>query len=387
VTARLRVGVNLLWLLPGAGGAEEYVIRVLGALRRVPDDIDVVILCNRGFAGAHPDLAEAFETAVAPIGGASRIGRVVAESSWLAWVAVRRRLDVVHHTNNVVPWLRTRPSVVTMHDLRPIEMPQTLGRVHGAYLRSRFPVSARRAAVITTPTAFVRQTVVDLLGVSAAKVRIVSAPLPAVDEAAGSATPAGIDGPFFIYPAITTPHKDHRTLIEAFAVVARDRPDARLVLTGASGPAEGDVRASVARLGLQHQVHRLGMVPAARLESLMREAVALVYPSRYEGFGLPLAEAMALGCPVIAAAATALPEVAGNAGMLIEPGDIAGWSSAMRTVLEDRARRDTMAAAGIERVGFLSEGAAATASIQAYRAAVGPSGGRPHATGRARAQT
>ena len=387
MTGRLRVGVNLLWLLPGAGGAEEYVVRLLRALRRASDDLDVVIFCNQEFPGAHPELTEAFETVTAPIGGGSRVGRVVAESSWLAWVAVRRRLDLVHHTNNVVPWLRTRPSVVTMHDLRPIEMPQTLGRVHGAYLRSRFPVSARRAAVITTPTAFVRQTVVDLLGVPAAKVRVVSAPLPAVDEAAGTTPAAGIDGPFFIYPATTNPHKDHRTLIEAFAVLARDRPDALLVLTGASGPAEGDVRASVARLGLQRQVHRLGRVPAARLESLLREAVALVYPSRYEGFGLPLAEAMALGCPVIAARATALPEVAGDAGMLVEPGDVAAWSTAMRTLLEDPALRETIAAAGIERVGFLTEGATATASVQAYRAAVGPPGGGRSPRGRARTQT
>jgi glycosyltransferase involved in cell wall biosynthesis len=382
-----RIGINLLWLLPdAAGGAEEYAIRLLQALGDVAADaLEITVLCNRRFPAAHPGLAGRFRMAVAPVDGGSRIARIVAESSWLVRAASGARLHLVHHLNNVVPWVRNRPSVLTIHDLRPLVLPGTLGRAHGAYLRARLGPSARRASVITTPSAFVRETVIDLLGADPDRVHVVSAPVvsapvvgapvvgapvPASDPAHEELDGVGIGHPFFLYPAITNPHKNHRALLEAFAVVAAVHDDVALVLTGAPGTAEASVAGVIEGLGLANRVHRLGRVSPSRLAGLLREATALVYPSTYEGFGLPVAEAMAAGCPVIASDRTALPEVVGGAGILVDPGDVEGWADAMQRLLKEEPLRSTLIGAGRDRALSFSPQEAARRQVAAYRLAL-----------------
>lgn len=373
-----RIGINLLWLLPeAAGGAEEYAIRLLRALDEVAGDaVDITLLCNRRFPSAHPELAARFRIAIAPIDGGSRVARIVAESTWLAREAAKARLHLVHHLNNVAPWRTDRPSVLTIHDLRPLAMPETLGRAHGAYLRARLGPSVRKASVVTTPSAFVRETVIEFLGADPDRVQVVSAPLFASDAAPNRSNGASADRPRFLYPAITSPHKNHRTLLEAFARVIAVRDDAVLVLTGAAGPAEGAVASAIDQLGLSSNVWRLGRVPAGELDALFRDAVALVYPSTYEGFGLPLAEAMAVGCPVIASNRTALPEVVGEAGILLDPDDVDGWADEMLRLLDDEGRRAELIAAGRERARAFSSEEAARRQVAAYRLALEPPGRR-----------
>lgn len=373
-----RIGINLLWLLPEeAGGAEEYAMRLLRALDEVAGDaLDITLLCNRRLPSAHPELARRSRIAVAPIDGGSRVARIVAESTWLARAAAKARLHLVHHLNNVVPWWINRPSVLTIHDLRPLVLPETLGCAHGAYLRARLGPSVRRAAVVTTPSAFVRETVIELLGADPDRVHVVSAPLFASDAAPMSSAAAPAGGAHFLYPAITAPHKNHRTLLEAFAKVIAVRDDAVLMLTGAPGPAEGAVASAIEELGLSSNVRRLGRVPAEELDVLFRGVVALVYPSTYEGFGLPLAEAMAVGCPVIASDRTALPEVVGEAGILLDPDDVEAWADAMLRLLDDEGRRTELIAAGRERVRSFSSEEAARRQVAAYRLALETPGRR-----------
>ena len=367
-----RIGINLLWLLPeAAGGAEEYAIRLLRALDEAAGDaLDITLLCNRRFPTVHPELAARSRIAVAPIEGGSRVARVVAESTWLAREASKARFHLVHHLNNVVPWRSNRPSVLTIHDLRPLVLPETLGRAHGAYLRARLGPSVRQAAVVTTPSAFVRETVIELLGADPDRVQVVSAPLFVSHAAPRSSTGAPAAGAHFLYPAITAPHKNHRMLLEALAKVVAVRKDAALVLTGAAGPAEGEVASAIEALGLTKNVRRLGRVPAEELDALFDDAVALVYPSTYEGFGLPLAEAMAVGCPVIASDRSALPEVVGRAGILLNPDDVDGWADAMVRLLDDVGLRAELIAAGRERVRSFSPEEAARRQVAAYRLAL-----------------
>jgi glycosyltransferase involved in cell wall biosynthesis len=141
-------------------------------------------------------------------------------------------------------------------------------------------------------------------------------------------------------------------------------------LTGASGSAEGAVKSAIEGLGLSNKVRRLGRVPAEQLDALFRDAVALVYPSTYEGFGLPLAEAMATGCPVIASDRTALPEVVGDAGILLDPDDVDGWANAMLRLLGDQSRRAELIASGRERARSLSPEEAARRQVDVYRLAL-----------------
>jgi glycosyltransferase involved in cell wall biosynthesis len=367
----LRVGVNLLFLVPGVvGGTEPYATRLLHALAdAAPPELDVVLFALRPFADAHPDLAARFPVVTAPVDGRNRPLRVLVENTWLAREARRRKLDVMHHVGGRVPYVSPVPAVVTIHDLQPLDHPENFTRVKRAFLGRALPRSAQRAAVVIAPSDFVRRGIVRSLGVDDTRAAVVHTPAPLVDLARASLprpATAG-DGPYFVYPAITYAHKNHATLLTAFAALVAERPDVRLVLTGGQGPCEDAVRAQIDRLGIGHAVVRTGRLPHDELDALVEHATALVFPSRYEGFGLPVVEAMASGCPVIAADATALPEIVGDAGRLIDPDDAAGWCNAMAEQLAADRRAD--GAAGRRRVAAFDAATSVDEMLRAYRRA------------------
>ena len=169
-----------------------------------------------------------------------------------------------------------------------------------------------------------------------------------------------------LYPAATYPHKNHGLLIAAHAAVWARHGEPLLVLTGAAGRAHSVVAEQAVRTaGVVH----LGWVDGTRLASLIATAVAVAFPSRYEGFGLPVLEAMAAGTPVIAAAATALPEVVGDGGLLVDPDDLDGWIDALlevRTGSSDVAGR---VARGLARAAHFAPERVATSLVDAWKRA------------------
>src|SRR5690606_27214185 len=151
------------------------------------------------------------------------------------------------------------------------------------------------------------------------------------------------------YPAITYPHKDHVTLVRAMARLGDEHRDVRLVLTGGEGPAEAEVRREIDALGLGSRVLRIGRVPTPDLVALLDAAEVVAVPSRYEGFGVPLVEAMSRGRPLVAADATAIPEVVGDAAELVPPGGVTEWARALADLLGDPARRAELGERGRRR--------------------------------------
>lgn len=348
------VGINLLWLVPGAvGGSEQSTVATLRALRELaPPDLDLRLFVLEPFRVAHPDLVDAFPTEVLPLSGRSRVARVGGEASWLA---VRTRgLDLVHHAGGTAPPLRTCPHVLTVHDLQPLEHQATHGPGKRAYLRAVLPHSVRRARAVAVPSDFVRRSVVGRFGVDAG--RVVTIP-HGVEWRPADATPTDelraryqLDGPVVLYPAITYPHKNHATLVEAFASIVGSRhPDALLVLTGGEGASEADLVARIEQLGIGPRVRRTGRISDADVAGLYAVASVVAVPSRYEGFGLPAVEAMAAGVALVAADTTALPEVVGDAGLLVDAHDAVAWAEAIGRLLADPEERARLVARGLQR--------------------------------------
>lgn len=371
-----RVGVNLLWLVPGeVGGSEEYTVRLLTALARERvDDLDVVLYVNSSFRSAHPELCDAFPTRTAPVSGSSRPLRVLAESTWLAWRTRRDRREVVHHAGGTMPFLRTAPGIVTLHDLQPLAEPQRFSLVKRTYIRLVAPRSLRAAAAVVCLTRFTADDAVQRAGVRSDRVFLVPC---GVDDPGASTDAArsaellerlGLTGrPFVLYPAITYPHKNHATLVAAFAALREGHPRLRLVLTGGEGASEDLVGATVAAYGVADDVVRTGRIPETDLDLLYRSAAVMAFPSTYEGFGLPVLEAMARGCPVVASEVGGLPLVAGDAALLVAPLDVAGWVDALGTVLADPVRRSVLVRRGFERVRSFAWPDSAAALATVYR--------------------
>lgn len=360
----MRIGVNLLWLVPGeVGGSEGWATGLLRELAERPPGPEVVVFASPALLAAHPWL-DAFRVVRAP-GGTSRPKRVLVEATWLAWAARRAKVDVLHHPGGTVPLLRWSPSVLTIHDLQPLAMPEHFSARKLAYLRRRLGPSAKAARVTTGVSEFTRADVVARLGVPDDRTAVTP---PAVDPHPAEAdvdvrAALRLDRPWLLFPAITYPHKDHATVLRALV----DLPDLLLVLTGGAGPEEAAVRALAERLGVADRVRRPGRVADGVLDALYRGALACTFPSRYEAVGLPVLEAMARGCPVVAADATGLPAVVGDAGVLVPPGAPAAWAAAVAALAADDARRDHLRAAGHRRVEGWAPAASAARLVDAWQ--------------------
>jgi len=373
---RSRIGVNLLWLVPGeVGGSEEYTVRLLSAFAAADfADLDVVLYVNRRFMQAYPELAERFTTRTAPIRGRSRVLRVAFESSWLALRSRLDRLAMLHHAGGTMPIVRTVPGIVTMHDLQPLTNPERFGVIKRTYIRAMAPRSLRNADRVVCLSGFVANDVVERAGVDEARIRLV--PCGVADPGASFdrdrlarllAELKLTNHPYVLYPAITYPHKNHPVLIAAFAEVLERRPEVRLVLTGGSGSNEAAVKSAIAAYGVTDAVVRTGRIPESDLDLLYRNATVMAFPSLYEGFGVPVLEAMSRGCPVVASSVGALPEVLGSAGIILDPTDIVGWAATLDALIGDSAQRAALARDGFERVGHFAWTTSADALHSVYR--------------------
>jgi len=364
---RPSVLVNLLWCVPGAvGGSEEYLVRQLYGLTQQPaPQWNPTVAMAKGLKAAHPSLADRLPIKEAPFSSEHRARRILGESTWLR--RLERGAALVHHGGGTAPFTTRRPYVLTLHDLQFLTYPDYFSRLKRAYLSTVIPRSVRRAAVVAVPTEFVRDSVIDEYGADPAAVMVVPNGIePAVST---DVTPPNVlrgrydlgSGPIVVYPAVTHPHKNHAFLLKLLAGPWSD-PDLRLVLCGGVGAAEGDVAATS-----DPRVRRIGRVPDADRNGLLAMADAMVFPSRYEGFGAPLVEAMALGAPVVCSDAACIPEVVGDAAV-VRPLRLDAWADALVDV---RERRDELVTAGhLRAAGFTSEvSGAALAAV--YERAVG----------------
>jgi glycosyltransferase involved in cell wall biosynthesis len=356
-----RIAVNLLWIVPGqVGGSEEYLVRQLRGLADVDPSAALTLYVQPAFAVAHAELVERFPTVVSPSFGDSRARRIAAESSWLHSATASAALT--HHGGGAAPMRTHRPYVLTLHDLQYRTFPQYFSATKRAWFDAVLPRSVRRAAVVAVPTTYVRTTVVDTWDVDPELVRVV--PHGFDPPPSDRATPEPElrarfqlgEGPVVVYPAVTHPHKQHRLLVDLMERSWRD-PSLRMVFIGGVGLAEDDTVSD------DDRIRRLGRVTDADRDGLLRMAEAMVFPSSYEGFGAPLVEAMALGCPVICSDATCIPEVVGDAAV-VRPLDHDAWVDVLDVVAADRAG---LIARGLQRAAQFSAHRSAVALAECYQ--------------------
>lgn len=364
-----RIGVNLLWMVPDVvGGSEDATVALLHALGDAYPDLDLVLFALPSLADAHPGLTERFETVVAPVSGLSKSRRVLAESRWLPKAARAAGIDLMHHAGGTLPPRYRGPSTLCVHDVQPLDLPKNFHPVKRAYLRSVLRPSVHRALVTTVPSEFTRRRVVERL--EAEPDRVVVVPWSAPPAPAPAAGPSPVGGPYLLYPAITYHHKDHATLLEAFAEAASRHPTLRLVLIGGQADTEGAVQKRISEPDLAGRVERLGRVDAATRDALLAGALGVVIPSRYEGFGLPVLEAMVAGVPVIGADGTALAEVLPPEVPHPPIGHVAGFTAAIRALIEQPALRDRWITAGHAAAARFTPQRSASAMLDVWRRAL-----------------
>jgi glycosyltransferase involved in cell wall biosynthesis len=264
------------------------------------------------------------------------------------------RADVVHGTNFVVPPARRAARLVTVYDLTPVLYPELCTRSSRRYA-ALMRRAVERGAWVHTPSQSVAADVVELLGARAERVRCVplglrqDADAPAGNDGAAPTDRASPHPPYIFALGTAEPRKDFPNLVAAFDLLAGSHPDLELRIAGGPGWGEEALQRAVERAVHRDRVRRLGWVDEREARQLLAEAVVFAYPSLYEGFGYPPLEAMSAGTPVVATTAGSLPEVLGDAALLVEPADPAALAGALAQAIEDTELRARLKEAGRRR--------------------------------------
>ena len=300
--------------------------------------------------------------------------RIAWEQAVLPPELLRTGADLLHALGFVAPLAWRGPTVVTVYDLSFLRFPELFNRGNRVYLRTFTPPSLRRAERVITISEHTRRDVVELCGVPPERVTpILLAADPRFrpcdpDEAAAFKARKGLPDRFILYMGTLEPRKNVRTLVRAYAELrAAGMTDCDLVLAGGRGWQYESIFELVDELGLGGSVHFPGYVPDAEQALWYSSAVIFAYPSLYEGFGLPLLEAMACGTPVVASRSSSLPEVVGEAGVLVSPSDPHELSAALGELLASDGRRARLREAGLARAGTFSWQRMAAETVQVYR--------------------
>lgn len=350
----MRIALDATPLTVATGGVRRYTAELCRALaNNFPQD-EFWLLSDQAFENPWPEI---------PNVKAGRGPQNLIERRWWLWglqgEISRLRIDLFHGTDFAVPYLPVRPSVMMLHDISPWLDPGW--HAEADRVRSRTPMLLRLglATMVVTPSEAVRRQAMDRFRIAAH--RIVAVPL----AAAGLFRPVlarHCGPPYFLFVGTLEPRKNLPLLLEAWRQVRKNH-DVDLVLAGRR-------RSDFPELPAEPGLRILGPVPDDELPALYSDAVACVYPSHYEGFGLPVLEALQCGCPVITADDPAISEVVGEAAVRLDTSNAQPWVEAMASAIRDPDWRAGRREQSLRRASYFSWASTASATREVYGEAV-----------------
>jgi glycosyltransferase involved in cell wall biosynthesis len=375
---RLRVGLNahLLSLRESyrSAGVSRYVRSLLTYLPQMDDRLDYLAFC--GDARVQP---AGWRTRLSPWNTEHPVTRILWEQVVQPWGAWREKLDLLHAPVYVGPVLAPCPIVVTVHDLSHFLYSGLFRPLNRAYLQALTRWTVSHAAHVISDSQSTRSDITRILGVPESRITVV---YPGVDEGMhpigdraeieSFRARRGLPEKMILFVGTLEPRKNVLTLLEAYALLRRDRRFAhRLVIAGGKGWYYERIFARAEQLGLRDEVIFPDYVPQEELVLWYNAADVFVYPSLYEGFGLPPLEAMACGTPVVVSGSSSLPEVVGDAGVAVEARDAEALAQAIAELVQDRGRHGLLREAGLARARGFSWRATARETARLYHCILG----------------
>jgi glycosyltransferase involved in cell wall biosynthesis len=367
----LRIGIDARTTLSPKTGDRTYTLNLVRALARMDAENEYFLLLDRAPPpGLLPD--------------APNFHHVVLPTFWGRWwtmvqvplFARRAALDVLH-VQYITPLVCSARVVTAIHDVSFAVLPETFPLKDRLLLNLFVPLSASSASKVLTLSESSKRDLIERLGVSPEKIVItpcgVDETMRRVEDPQSIADVLrryGITPPFILSVGLLQPRKNLPRVVEAFARLRERRPDLpqRLVIGGRVGWGVEPLMNRVRALRLENAVHFAGYVADEDLPALYSAADLFVYPSLYEGFGLPPLEAMACGAPVVTSNVSSLPEVVGDAALMVNPLDVEAMAAAMEQILTDSTLRQTLTARGGERARAFTWERMARRTLEVYRA-------------------
>ncbi|GAC1442391.1 MAG: hypothetical protein NVSMB51_22550 [Solirubrobacteraceae bacterium] len=357
----VHVGLNLIFLVPGETGGMEVVAReLLPELAAAAPQHRFTAFVNRD---AGPGPWEQLDGCIrVPVGVARRIEWVRAEQFLLPRLARGAGVELLHSLASTAPAHGRFKRVVTIHDLNYRRVPEAHAGLRGLGMRVLVPLAARSADRVIADSQSTKRDLIELTRTPASKIDVVALGLGTPRRAEPQPRPRG-ERPLLLTVSAKRPHKNLLALIEAVALIPDERRP-QLALPGYPTWHEAELRASAAELGVEASFP--AWLSEAELEGLWDAADGFIFPSLYEGFGLPVLEAMGRGVPVACSDASSLPEVAGDAALLFDPRDTHSIAVAIERLLSDQELRARLVRAGRERAAQFTWERCAQGTLAAY---------------------
>ncbi len=348
----IRIGVNALYLIPGGvGGTEIYLRNLVRALAEIDGTNEYVLFTNRETGRALSTGSANFVVVEQPVHASFRPGRIVWEQIPLPLAVAAHRLDVLLNPGFTAPILCGCPQVTVFHDLQHKRHPKHFRWFDLPFWRFLLFWSAHVSRTLIAVSEATRADLIRFYRLPHAKIRVVPS---GVESKFFEIARARRPEPFLLSVSTLHPHKNLDALLRAFAEFRRARPEFRLVIAGLRGFDAANLERLRQKLGLDDAVQFTGWIPREELYDLYARASAFLYPSTFEGFGLPVLEALAAGIPTACSNIEPLASMAASAALQFDPGDATALANAMMRVVADEPLRAELALAGPERASRFS---------------------------------
>lgn len=365
----MKIGIDLSILNVNQAGTATYVNNLAKALKIVDNENDYLF-----FAVKHYHSMSRHKTF------RTRMETIYRDLLWthgvLSYKTLLAKVDILHMPANIIPIVTSCPTIVTLHDTIILKETQIFPIWQRNYFRVFMPLSAKRSSHILTNSKHSKHDICKYLNIIPDKVTVTylasSPDFKQISDMEISKIRQKYNlGSYILTVGALEPRKNINRLLEAFALLRERRLPYQLIHVGPKGWFYDEVFSNVYRLQLQDSVRFLGKVDLDDLVGLYNAASVFVFPSLYEGFGLPVLEAMACGCPVVTSKLSSLPEVVGDAGLTINPYDVQQLAKTIQQVLEDEALAKDMRQRGVERSKMFSWKRCAEETLNVYRQVLG----------------
>lgn len=355
----MRIGINLLYLIPGkVGGTETYARELISTIEQYLQKGDKLILyCGRESA---PTFIESDKLVIVtlPLYSENRLARLIFEQTLLPIKLIQDKIDVIFSLGYTAPFMHSCPSVVTIHDLNWYYHPEDFTFINRLAWRWMTVYSIKSSTQIISISSSTALSLNKILQVPRDKITTIllgssNVSKQTTRQSYKSLAKLGVKKPYLFSVLAGYPHKNLISLLQAFNRLKRQYPELSLVVCGLGGRSDASNALFISSNKLNKSVKMVGYVHDADLNSLYQEAEVFVFPSAYEGFGIPVIEAMTHELPVVSSNAFSLQEVVGDGGILVDPYDVDGYVRAITKLLESPIERSNWIKRGKKRASEL----------------------------------